>query len=144
MPEPLLKYVYSDLIKPDLKRLNGWFSLKEDIENQCKIAIGKLSDPIFKFNTPLGDFITEVCVEDTNIFFYKDRIKITNPLISPRKGGRVIYAVIKDLKKIFPVLVYSAAEEGTFYRVNGKKIPLKKAGLIQIIDEKLSGISLES
>lgn len=137
MPEPLLKYVYSDLIRSDLKRLNRWLSLKDDIENQCKIAVGKLSDPVFKFNTPLGDFITEVCVEDTNIFFYKDRIKITNPLTPPKKGGRVIYAVVKKLGKVFPILVYSATEEGTFYHINGKRISLKKSGLIQIIDEKL-------
>ena len=143
MPEPLLKYVYSDLIRSDLKRLNGWLSLKEDIENQCKIAVGKLSDPVFKFGTPLGDFITEVCVDGVNIFFYKDRIKITNPLMPPSKGGRVVYAVIKNLKKIFPILVYSAKEEGTFYHINGKKIPLKKSGLIQIIDEKLLNSSLK-
>lgn len=117
--------------------------MREDIENQCNIGIGKLSDPLFKFNTPLGDFITEVCADDTNILFYKHRIKITNPLVPPSKGGRVIYAVIKDLKKIFPVLVYAAAEEGTYYHINGKKIPLKKSGLIQIIDEKLLSLFLQ-
>jgi len=68
---------------------------------------------------------------------FKDRVPITNPRLSPSKGARFIYAIIKEYKAFIPLLIFSADEEGKLYEINRKRIPLTKSGFGKIIREKI-------
>ena len=104
--------------------------------------MGKLTDGLSPsiFISPLGDFITEKKIKDTVIHFYKIRIAIVSPKTSSSNGARLIYGVIKESKKFVPILVYGAFEEGKYYLISHKKLPLRRNGLIKIIDEKLKTV----
>lgn len=139
MPKEILEYVGTHYIKNDLKRLRKWRTLRWDIYNHYKMLMGKLTDDLLSsvFVSPLGDFITQIIIQRKTIQFYKIRIAISNPKIPAKKGARLIYGVIREDKKFVPILVYGAFEEGSFYKINKKKLLLRKSGLIKIIDEKL-------
>ena len=142
MSDEILEYVGTDFIKGDLKRLKKWPTLEQDIYNHYKILMGKLTDALLPsvFTSPLGDFITKKKVKNITIDFYKIKVGISSPKTSPSNGARLIHGVIRDAKKFVPILVYGAFEEGRYYLINNKKFPLKKSGLIGIIDEKLKSI----
>jgi len=142
MSDEILDYVGTAFIKNDLRRLRKWSSLEQDIYNNYKILMGKLTDGLLPsvFTSPLGDFITEVKTEKTTIHFYKIKVGISSPKLSPNNGARLIHGVIREKKKFVPILVYGAFEEGKYYLINNKKLPLRKSGLIKIIDEKLKSI----
>lgn len=139
MSDEILDYIGTGLIKNDLRRLKKWSSLEQDIYSNYKILMGKLTDGLLPsiFTSPLGDFITEVKTESTTIHFYKIRVGISSPKLSPSNGARLIHGVIREQRKFIPILVYGAFEEGTCYSINNKKLLLRKSGLIRIIDEKL-------
>ena len=142
MSDEILEYVGTDFIKGDLKRLKKWPTLEQDIYNHYKILMSKLTDALLPsvFTSPLGDFITEKKIQNTTIHFYKIKVGILLPKTSPNNGARLIHGVIRDSKKFVPILVYGAFEEGRYYLINNKKFPLRKSGLIGIIDEKLKSI----
>jgi hypothetical protein len=139
MPNEILDYTGTAFIKCDLKRLKKWNTLEQDIHNHYKIIIGKLTDALLSsvFSSPLGDFITEKKLGEATVNFYKIRVAISSPKTPPSAGARLIHGVIKESKRFIPILVYGAFEEGSYYKINSKKFPLKKSGLIGIIDEKL-------
>lgn len=139
MSNEILDYSGTDFIKCDLKRLKRWNTLDQDIYNHYKIIIGKLTDALLSsvFSSPLGDFITEKKLGEKTIQFYKIRVAISSPKTPPSAGARLICGVIRESKKFVPILVYGAFEEGSYYKINNKKFPLKKSGLVGIIDEKL-------
>jgi len=142
MSEEPLEYVGTHYIKRDLRRLKKWPSLEQDIINHYKMIMGKLTDDLLSsvFNFPFGDFVTEVKIEEEIIHFYKVYIAISSPRLSSRNGARLIYGIIRKNKKFVPILVFGAFEEGKYYPINGKKLPLQKNGLVKIIDEKLKSI----
>lgn len=144
MSDEVLEYVGTDFIKNDLRRLKKWSSLEQDIYNNYKILMGKLTDGLLPsiFTSPLGDFITEVKIENTTIHFYKIKVGISSPKLSPNSGARLIYGVIREQRKFIPILVYGAFEEGKSYPINNRKLILRKSGLIRIIDEKLKSIQI--
>ncbi len=144
MSGEILDYVGTAFIKNDLRRLKKWSSLEQDIYNNYKILIGKLTDGLLPsiFTSPLGDFITEKKTESTTIYFYKIRVGISSPKLSPSNGARLIYGVIWEQRKFVPILVYGAFEEGKYYSINNKKLILRKSGLIKIIDEKLKSVQI--
>lgn len=139
-PNEALNYAGTDFIKGDLRRLKRLSSLEEDIFNNYRIIMGKLTDgllPSSLFNCLFGDCLTQKTVNAETIEFYKIRVGITNPKMSPSCGVRLVYGVVRSKKSFVPILVYAACEEGRYYQINNKKLPLKKSGLVQIIDEKL-------
>jgi hypothetical protein len=142
MSDEILEYVGIDYIKNDLKRLRKWSSLEQDIYNNYRILMGKLTDGLSPsiFSCPLGDFITEKKIENITIHFYKIKVGISSPKLFPNNGARLIHGVIRGQRKFIPILVYGAFEERKYYSVNNKKFPLKRKGLIGIIDEKLKSI----
>jgi len=142
MSGEILDYVGTDFIRSDLRRLKKWSSLEQDIYNNYRILMGKLTDGLLPsvFTSPLGDFITEVKTESTIIHFYKIKVGISSPKLSSNNGARLIHGVIREQRKFIPILVYGAFEEGRYYLINNKKLPLRKSGLIKIIDEKLKSI----
>ena len=106
------------------------------------VFMGKLTDALLPsvFTSPLGDFITEKKIQNETIHFYKIKVGISSPKTTPNNGARLIYGVIRNSKKFVPILVYGAFEKGKYYLINNKKFPLKKSGLIGVIDEKLKSI----
>lgn len=144
MSGEILDYVGTAFIKNDLRRLKKWSSLEQDIYNNYRILMGKLTDGLLPsiFTSPLGDFITEVKTENTTIHFYKIKVAISSPKLSPNNGARLIHGVIREQRKFIPVLVYGAFEEGKYYLINNKKLLLRKSGLIRIIDEKLKSVQI--
>ncbi len=135
----VIEYCDVGLIENDLKRLKKLVSLKEDIKNTCNIIIGKTTDNIILNSCPpktiFGDLITKKTLEDKDFHFYKKRVPITNPKTSPSEGCRLIYGIC--VYKLIPFFVYKAPEEKAHYEINNKKIPIQKAGLIKIIEEKI-------
>lgn len=144
MPGEILDYVGTAFIKNDLRRLKKWFSLEQDIYNNYRILMGKLTDGLLPsiFTSPLGDFITETKINDITIHFYKIKVGISSPKTSSNNGARLIHGVIREKRKFVPILVYGAFEEGKYYLINNKKLPLRKSGLIRIIDEKLKSVQI--
>lgn len=142
MSDEILDYVGTDFIKNDLRRLKKWSSLEQDIYNNYRILMGKLTDGLLPsiFTSPLGDFITETKIGDITIYFYKIKVAISSPKTSSNNGARLIHGVIREKRKFVPVLIYGAFEEGRYYKINNKKLPLRKSGLIRIIDEKLKSV----
>jgi hypothetical protein len=139
MSDERFEYGSTGLITQDLRRLKKWRSLEDDVKNHYKMWAGRLSDEILRsvFNYPLCEHITKKVSGGEEINFYKMRVGISNPRISSSGGCRLVFGILLRSKKFIPVLLYAACEEGKFYPINGKKICLKKSGLIQIIDEKL-------
>lgn len=139
MSNEVFDYSGTDFIKCDLKRLKKWDTLEQDIYNHYKIIIGKMTDALLSsvFSSPLGDLITEKKFGETTTQFYKIRVAISSPKTPPSAGARLIYGLIRGSKKFVPILVYGAFEEGSYYKINSKRFPLKKSGLVGIIDEKL-------
>lgn len=140
----ILDYVGTGFIKNDLKRLRKWSSLEQDIYNNYKILMGKLTDGLSPsiFISPLGNHITEVKTENTTIHFYKIKVGISSPKLSPNSGARLIHGVVREQRKFIPILVYGAFEEGRYYRINNKKLLLQRSGLIKIINEKLKSVQI--
>ena len=147
------KPVYSLEVFPSLKRcsfkeiyqaieaLKKFENLIQEINEarQEKKKLG-LKEKDFAFYYALGDFITEVKIKNTTMHFYKIKVGISSPKLSPNSGARLIHGVIREQRKFIPILVYGAYEEGRYYPINNKKFPLKKSGLVGIIDEKLKSI----
>ncbi len=134
------------VIKTDKKRLRMLKSFEDDINAHFKIIRGK----IFEIKRPdnyggsIGDFLTKVSLESSNIFFYKNRFKITKP---PSKGTsdgyRIVFGLIRKEDGSFlyiPVLVFIAKEEEKTLNVNGKKLKLRSANLKTIIKERVSDL----
>lgn len=139
MQQGFLKYDKSNLfIQKDLKKLKHWRSLKNDLFSIYKIAAGALSEknwpPPVNF---FGGLITHIKSDSVTFLCYKHRIKITNPKISHRKGGRLIYGLIVESRAFIPLLVFPASEEGKFYSINNKKFRLTSSNFAYIINEKL-------
>ena len=133
------------LIKRDLKRLKRWRSLGVDIKNVIKITIGYLTDNVVSAasctsKTVFGNHITETVADGQKISFYKKRVPITNPKTCPSAGARLVYGYIEGKNSFIPILIYAVSEEGEYYEINNRKIPLTVSGLIEIINEKLSSL----
>ena len=75
------------------------------------------------------------------MFFFKDRCAVTNPIMSPSKGLRIVFALyVKDQVplKYIPFIVFLASEEGKIIFVRmGKKYPLKSSSFKDILEAKL-------
>lgn len=135
----------TELIKRDLKRLKRWRSLGTDIKNVIKITIGYLTDNIVgtancRPKTVFGNHITEAVVGGQKISFYKKRVAIINPKTPPSAGARLVYGYIEGKNAFIPILIYAASEEGEYYDINNRKIPLTVSGLVEIINEKLNSL----
>jgi len=140
---PALKYGTEDFVEEDFKRLRRWKSLRSDILGQYEIICGLLKEvgsypPSNEF---CGGLITFIKHSKGSFHCFKDRVPILDPEMTPAEGARVVFAIIPELAMFVPLLVYGAFEEGTMYRINGKKYPLARPGLGKIINEKLKRLS---
>lgn len=137
--QELFKYTDNKYIEKDIKRLKKWTTLEDDILNHFKMFVGKLTDSILEsvYCLPYCEHITTKSYQEHTIYFHKMRIALSNPKLSPANGARLVFGVIRESRKFIPILVYGACEEGIYYNINSKKLPLQKSGLIKIIDEKL-------
>ena len=138
MQSEFLKYGGNHFIKNDLKRLKRWSSLEEDVLNFFKILSGGLSET--KWPPPNsfgGGLITKKQSAEETILFFKDRQGITDPRTNPAQGARIVYGLVKEQRVFIPFLVFSASEEGKYYRINSKKLLLTKSNFTKIIDEKI-------
>jgi len=138
-----LNYGPEDFIEEDLKRLKAWGSLRSDIHNQYQITCGLLVTTN-QFPPPsnfCGGLITYKKHVKGEFYFFKERVAITNPFMTPAEGARLIFAIVPQLNRFIPILVYAASEEARMYSINGKKLPLKKPGLGKIVNEKLRRIA---
>ena len=131
-------------IKDDRKRLKAIKSFDDDIEAHFKITRGKIfeKERPDRYNGSLGIFLTEILMEDTHIFFYKNRFKITQPPSKgTRDGYRIVFGIMKNNSGSFlyiPALVFRAKEEGETIMVNSKKLSLTSKNLRKIVKERLS------
>jgi len=139
MSDKNFEFFENGLTQKDYKRLKKWGSLEEDVFNHYKMFLGRITDTLIRsvFNYPLCEHITQKDFDGETAHFYKMRVAISNPKMSPSCGARLIFAILLQKRKFVPILAYGAFEEGQFYSINGKMHPLKKSGLIKIIDEKL-------
>ena len=104
----------------------------------------KVKDKIeIEYQVPLAQsFLYKVELQDgIKVFFFKDRCAVTNPIMSPSKGLRIVFALyVKDQVplKYIPFIVFLASEEGkNYFCPNGKKYPLKSSSFKDILEAKL-------
>jgi len=133
-----LEYAGNILIEDDLKRLKRWSSLETDVHNCYKIIAGSLNEtrwpPSYNF---CGGLITKIVHSEKTLLCFKERQAITEPQMTPEEGARIIYALVVEIKKFIPLLVFSASEEKTMYKIGKKKFLLTKSNFAKIITEKI-------